>query len=148
MDRNTVILSVIFITKWHLHNIPQKYKNQAYAVICNTGTLWNKKIFYSVPEIAAVSVRPYVSTGLPKTVPCPSNPRLNLNGFRPARHQALVDDSVTAHIIKMATGMSQLRVTSLLRHWPVYRNINRTGSSFVSGGIYTAAIRIEMIPRL
>ena len=71
------------------------------------------KIFYSMPDVAGVSVSPYVSTELPKTMPCPSNLRLNFNGFRLARMSALVDGSVTAHIIKMATGMSELRVASL-----------------------------------
>lgn len=71
-----------------------------------------------MPDVAGVSLRPSVSTELPKTVPCPSNLRLHFNGFRLARKPALVDDSVTVHIIKMATGISELGVASLLRHLP------------------------------
>ena len=85
-----------------------------------------------MPDVAGVSVRPCVSTELPKTAPCPSNLRLKFDGFRPARQPALVDDSVMAHIIKMATGMSELRLTSMLVHLPDYQDINRTDSSLIS----------------
>lgn len=82
-----------------------------------------------MPDAAGVSVRPCVSTELPKTVPCLSNLRLNFNGIRLARKPALVDDPLTAHTIKMATGVSELRVTSLLSPLPVYQN-KQNGLSF------------------
>ena len=99
-----------------------------------------------MPYVSGVSVRLSVATELPKTVPCPSNVRLNFNGFRLARKPALVDGSVTAHIIKMATGMIRTPRDIIVTSFASLSE--QTGSSVVSAGIYTAMIRIKLKLRL